>query len=144
MANLKLKQYQTEATKAKVAGADPYIITQMLMAGVVDSLAQAKGAVERKDFEIKGQSIAKATNIIEALRTSLDFEAGGDVCQNLYSLYEYMQGRLVDATVETEATTAIDEVVTLFKQIKEAWDSIPPEARQEAEIQRKQNLASAV
>mgnify|MGYP006897446884 CR=1 FL=1 len=34
-----------------------------------------------------------------------------------------MQGRLVDATVETEATTAIDEVVTLFKQIKEAWDS---------------------
>lgn len=143
MANLKLKQYQSEATKAQVAGADPYIITQMLMAGVIDSLSLAKGAFERQDFEIKGKNLAKATNIIDALRTSLDFEAGGEVSQNLYSLYEYMQERLVDASAE-KGTTAIEEVVNLFKPIKEAWDSIPPEARTEAESQRKQNLADVV
>jgi flagellar protein FliS len=143
MANLRLKQYQSEANKAQVAGADPYTITQMLMAGVIDSLSLAKGAIERQDFEVKGKSISKATNIIEALRTSLDFEAGGEVSQNLYSLYEYMQQRLIDASVEKD-TGAIEEVVNLFKPIKEAWDSIPMEARKEAESQRKQSLANAV
>ncbi len=143
MANLKLKQYQSEATKAQVAGADPYIITQMLMAGVIDSLSLAKGAIERQDYELKGRSISKATNIIDALRTSLDFDAGGEVSQNLFSLYEYMLERLADASVE-KGVTAIEEVVNLFKPIKEAWDSIPVEARQEAESQRSKNLASAV
>lgn len=143
MANLKLKQYQAEANKAQVASADPYTITQMLMAGVIESLSLAKGAIERQDFELKGRSLSKATNIIEALRTSLDFDAGGEVSQNLYSLYEYMQGRLADASTE-KGISAIEEVVSLFKPIKEAWDSIPLEARQEAETQRKHNLANAV
>lgn len=143
MANLKLKQYQTEANKAQVAAAEPYVITQMLMAGVIDSLSLAKGAIERRDFELKGKSVSKASNIIDALRTSLDFEAGGEVSENLFSLYQYMLERLADASIEKD-TTALEEVISLFRPIKEAWDSIPMEARQEAEIQRKHSVANAV
>ncbi|MCH2058707.1 MAG: flagellar export chaperone FliS [Thalassotalea sp.] len=143
MANLKLKQYQTEANKAQVAAAEPYVITQMLMAGVIDSLSLAKGAIERRDFELKGKSVSKASNIIDALRTSLDFEAGGEVSENLFSLYQYMLERLADASIEKD-TTALDEVISLFRPIKEAWDSIPMEARQEAETQRKHSVANAV
>ncbi|NMP32890.1 flagellar export chaperone FliS [Thalassotalea sp. M1531] len=143
MANINLRHYQKEATKTQLASADPYVITQMLMAGVLDSLALAKGALARNDFENKSKAISKASNIIDALRSSLDFKAGGEVCDNLNALYEYMQGRLADASVDKD-TIAIDEVASLFKEIKEGWDSIPVEARQEAETQRKQSMANAI
>ena len=51
MSSAKLKFYQKEATKTRLADASPYQIIQMLMAGVMDTRALAKGALQRKDFE---------------------------------------------------------------------------------------------
>ncbi|GLX84650.1 flagellar protein FliS [Thalassotalea loyana] len=143
MANLNLKYYQKEATKTSLADAEPYMVTKMLMGGVVESLVMAKGAVERGDYQERARTISKASNIIEALRSSIDFEAGGEVCQNLYALYQYMLERLADASMAKD-TVAIEEVHTLFKEIKAGWDAIPVEARQEAEAQRKVNQSAAV
>jgi len=133
--NIRLNKYQKEATKTKMAGADPYQVIQMLMAGVMDSLALAKGSLERGDLEMKSQNISKASAIIVALRSSLDLKVDSDVPDNLNALYEYMNDRLVDASVSKD-TAAIDEVADLFREIKSAWDEIPMEARIEAEQQR--------
>ncbi|WP_425462564.1 flagellar export chaperone FliS [Litorilituus lipolyticus] len=133
--NVKLKHYQKEATKTQMADAEPYQIIQMLMVGVMDSLALAKGSIERGDLEQKSRSISKASSIIVALRSSLDFSVGGEVSDNLNALYEYMTERLVDASVAKD-TEAVDEVASLFREIKSAWDEIPMQARVEAEQQR--------
>ena len=133
--NVKLKHYQKEATKSQMADAEPYQIIQMLMAGVLDSLALAKGSLERGNYEQKGRSISKASSIIIALRSSLDFDIGGEVSDNLNALYEYMTERLVDASL-AKNSEAIDEVSSLFREIKSAWDEIPMQARVEAEQQR--------
>jgi len=133
--NLRLKQYQKEATKTQMADAEPYQVIQMLMAGVMDSLAMARGSLERGDFEQKGRSISKASAIIVALRSSLDLKVESDVPDNLNALYEYMTERLVDASLAKD-TDAIDEVAALFREIKSAWDEIPMEARVDAEQQR--------
>jgi len=115
-----------------MAGAEPYQIIQMLMAGVMDSLALAKGCVERGDFEQKSRNISKASSIIVALRSSLDFKVESEVPNNLNALYEYMTDRLVDASIDKD-TIAIEEVANLFREIKSAWDEIPVQARVEAE-----------
>ncbi|WP_404851474.1 flagellar export chaperone FliS [Colwellia sp. RSH04] len=133
--NLKLKHYQKEATKTQMADAEPYQIIQMLMVGVMDSLALAKGSIERGDYEQKSRSLSKASSIIVALRSSLDFSVGGEVSDNLNALYEYMTERLIDASLAKD-TEAVDEVASLFREIKSAWDDIPMEARVEAEQQR--------
>lgn len=133
--NLRLKQYQKEATKTQLADADPYQIIQMLMAGVMDSLALAKGSVERGDLAQKARYISKASAIIVALRSSLDLKVDSEVPDNLNALYEYMTDRLVDASVDKD-TNAIDEVADLFREIKSAWDEIPMQARVEAQQQR--------
>ncbi|GAA0815520.1 flagellar export chaperone FliS [Colwellia sp. D2M02] len=130
--NIKLNQYRKEATKTQMAGAEPYQIIQMLMAGVMDSLALAKGCVERGDFEQKSRNISKASSIIVALRSSLDFKVESEVPNNLNALYEYMTDRLVDASIDKD-TIAIEEVANLFREIKSAWDEIPVQARVEAE-----------
>lgn len=136
MSSAKLKFYQKEATKTRLADATPYQIIQMLMAGVLDNLALAKGAIQRKDFELKAVSLSKASAILESLRSSLDASIAPELSQNLYALYSYMIDRLIDASVEKEHTAAIDEVATLFREIKSAWDEIPLSAQYQAEAER--------
>ncbi|MDD4862969.1 MAG: flagellar export chaperone FliS [Alishewanella agri] len=136
MSSAKLKFYQKEATKTELAGASPYKVIQMLMAGVIDNLALAKGAIQRKDLETKARVLSKATAILESLRSCLDESIAPELAGNLYSLYSYMIERLIDASIERDSTVAIDEVAELFREIKTAWDQIPYAAQQEAESQR--------
>ena len=136
MSSAKLKFYQKEATKTQLAEASPYQVIQMLMAGVMDNLALAKGALQRKDFETKAKVLSKASAILESLRSCLDESVSPELSGNLYALYSYMIERLIDASVEKESTEAIDEVADLFRQIKSAWDEIPFSAQQQAEAQR--------
>ncbi len=130
MYNAKVKNYQKEALKTRVAGADRYEIIQMLMAGAVEKMVLAKVAIEKKHFEAKREHISKASAIINALRGCLDFDAGGDVSTNLYSLYTYMSERLMDASIKNDPEI-ITEVSNLLKEIKSAWDAIPHEVREQ-------------
>lgn len=126
MYNAKVKNYQKEALKTRVAGANRYEIVQMLFAGCIEKLVLSKVAMERGHLEAKAEHISKATAIIESLRGCLDFDAGGEVCENLFSLYSYMIDKLVDASVQNDVE-AINEVSTLMKEIQGAWNAIPPE-----------------
>jgi flagellar protein FliS len=80
----------------------------------------------RKETAVKGKSISKAIAIIgEGLNASLNKSAGGELAQNLSSLYDYMVMRLVDANLKNDITV-LDEVARLLTELTEAWDSIPP------------------
>lgn len=136
MSSAKLKFYQKEATKTQLADASPYQVVQILMGGVLDNLALAKGALQRQDYEVKGRALSKASAILNALRSTLDDSLAPELTQNLYALYTYMLERLIDAAVEKHNADAIDEVVRLFREIKSAWDEIPLQAQLEAEASR--------
>jgi flagellar protein FliS len=128
MYNAKVKNYQKEALKTRVAGADRYEIIQMLMAGAIEKMVLAKVAIDKKNFEAKSEHLSKASAILEALRGCLDFEVGGEVTENLYSLYSYMIDRLLDASIKNDSSI-VDEVALLLKEIKSGWDAIPVEVR---------------
>lgn len=138
MYNAKVKNYQKEALKTRVAGADRYEIIQMLMAGAVEKMVFAKVSIEKKQLEAKAEHISKASAILEALRGCLDFEVGGEVTENLYALYSYMIDRLLDASLKNDPEI-IDEVMNLLKEIKSAWDAIPVDVRQETLSQSSSN-----
>ncbi|MCQ8882445.1 flagellar export chaperone FliS [Pseudoalteromonas shioyasakiensis] len=130
MYNAKVKNYQKEALKTRVAGADRYEIIQMLMAGAIEKMVLAKVAIEKKHYEAKSEHLSKASAILEALRGCLDFEVGGEVTENLYSLYSYMIDRLLDASIKNDPEI-VAEVSSLLKEIKSAWDAIPFEVREQ-------------
>ncbi len=123
--NGKIKHYQREALKTRLASADPYEVTQMLMEGALESMKIAKINIENKDLENKSRFIAKATTIIDSLRLSLDHEVGGDLSANLSSLYIYMSERLLDSSVT----------------IKSAWDQITQQDRDVAFNQMQKRAA---
>jgi flagellar protein FliS len=128
MYNAKVKNYQKEALKTRVAGADRYEIIQMLMAGAIEKMVLAKVAIDKKNLEAKSEHLSKASAILEALRGCLDFEVGGEVSENLYALYSYMIDRLLDASIQNDSSI-VDEVSLLLKEIKSGWDAIPVEVR---------------
>ena len=124
-----LKQYGQVATQAGVAVADPHRLIQMLMEGALEKIATAKGLMARGDVAKKGQQITWAISIIDGLRVSLDKKAGGDIARNLDDLYDYMERRLFQANLENDVSI-LDEVSSLLRDIKSAWDAIPEDVRQ--------------
>ncbi len=125
MMNRKINAYQKESVKSRLAGANPYTIIQMLMQGALERLAKGKGCIERNDLEGKSENLSKASAIIHALMESLDYEVGGEVASNLGGLYEYMNIRIADASLE-KSTEPLVEVMQLMLEIKSGWDAIPP------------------
>lgn len=71
---LALRQYQKVGAQAQTSEASPHRLVQMLMEGGLDRIAQARGAIDRKDIAAKGEAIGKAIGIIGGLREGLDLE----------------------------------------------------------------------
>lgn len=125
--NKGLAQYQDINTHSGIEGASPHRLIQMLMDGVMQRLAEAKGAIQRRAIADKGEAIGKAISIVSGLRASLNGEVGGDIASNLDELYLYMERRLLEANKDNSAEM-IDEVMDLMKTIKSGWDGIAQHA----------------
>ena len=122
-----LNEYRQVGVRGVVVDASPHRLIQMLMEGVLERISAAKGFISRNDTAKKGESISSAISIIDGLAVSLDMEAGGDLAQNLASLYDYMTRRLLEANLKNDVSL-LDEVTSLMVEIKSAWDAIANEA----------------
>ncbi len=136
-----INAYKKGNLKQEISQADPHKLTLMLMQGAMDKLAYTKGCIERKDYAGKSEHISRATAILMNLRDTIALETEGEVAGNLYSLYDYMIQRLIDANVQNNLKI-VDEVITLFLPIITAWSQIPESSKQEAyEMQRQKRQA---
>lgn len=118
-----MRQYQSVNTQAQAVDASPHRLIQMLMEGGLTRLAQARGAMEREQYALKGELIGKAIGIIGGLRAGLDLQQGGELAENLDNLYDYMVRRLSEANLKNSAEP-LDEVAELLRNVKTGWDAI--------------------
>jgi len=100
----------------------------MLLDGALDRVASAKGAIDRGEVSRKGELLGSAIAIIDSMRASLDFDKGGEIATNLGSLYDYIEGRLVEANASSNPTL-LDEVSALLRESKAGWPAIPADVR---------------
>mgnify|MGYP001578899117 CR=1 FL=1 len=119
-----LRQYQNAGAVAEAAFASPHRLIDMLLTGALDRLAAARGHLMRQEVPHKLAHINAVLSILEYLRMSLDFEAGGSVAQNLGQLYDYMLKRLLQANADNDPA-GLDEVSGLMRTLKSGWDAIP-------------------
>ncbi len=125
LSKMALAQYKKIDNESAVNGASPHKLIQMLMAGALDRMAQAKAAYETKNIEQKGVLLGKSISIIAGLQASLDSDKGADVAANLDKLYDYMQRRLLEANLKNDMTM-VEEVSGLLVKVKTSWDAIAP------------------
>ena len=124
-----LSAYTQTNIESIVHEATPHKLIEMLFKGAKDALAQALGAIERKDFEAKSKKISKAAEILLNLQTYLDKEKRGEVADSLNELYTYMVKVLIDAN-RLNDVEKLREVSTLLDTLAGGWASMPEEFKQ--------------
>lgn len=125
-----LKAYKQVNLHSSLLESNPHQVILMMFDGALQAISVAKGAIERKNFELKSESITKATNILDALRGSLDFEREPKVSENFDVLYTYCIESLNKVSLDLN-TGAIDEIVEMLKPLRDAWSEMSEESKRE-------------
>lgn len=112
-----LKQYQ----QSQIQTASPEQILIMLYDGAIQFLNKALKAMNENDIQESHNNNVAAQNIITEFMNTLDMDLGGEVAQNLYSLYEYLYYKLVQANVHKNSAD-IEEVIRHLKELKQTWE----------------------
>lgn len=105
--------------KTQVDTADQGKLVVMLYDGAIRFINIALEEIEKKNIEKIHNNIIKAQDIIIELAVSLDMSAG-DFSESLFSLYMYMNNRLVEANIKKENAPLI-EVRGYLMELRDAW-----------------------
>jgi flagellar protein FliS len=116
-------------TRIKTASQGQLII--MLYNEAVRQLDQALGLMElnnsgKKDparIEKIGKAIVKTQEIVSELMVSLDFEQGGEIAKNLFSLYTWFNRELMEANIGQSAQR-ISTVRYLIDDLRNTWQEV--------------------
>lgn len=126
----KAQAYQN-VNLSQAASADSHLLIQMLYDGALQTLAGAKGAMQRNQVAEKGLLIGKVISILDGLRAYLDLEKGGEIARNLSDLYVYMENSLFEANFKNDIQK-LDEVGQLLGTLRSAWAGIREQVKDKA------------
>ncbi|MEY0959199.1 flagellar export chaperone FliS [Providencia rettgeri] len=116
--------YQQVDLESEITNATPYQLIQILFKGALSALKRGEIFMQQGKVAEKGKEISKAIDIIDTgLKQSLNYEAGGELAENLASLYEYMTIQLLRANLENNVAY-VQEVYQLLSDIASAWQQI--------------------
>lgn len=118
-----LKSYTNVHNHGSVQEATPHKLVDMLFEGALQRIAQAKGAMEYGNIELKGHKINRAVSIVGGLRESLNTDEGGELAGNLDALYRYIQNLLFSAHAKN-SVEQLDEAGQLLVELRSAWKQI--------------------
>jgi flagellar secretion chaperone FliS len=75
------------------------------------------------NIEKTNAALTKVQDIITELMASLDFEAGGDIARDLFSLYVFFKKELMDANMAKDEAR-IRSVRGMLDELRSAWSTI--------------------
>jgi flagellar protein FliS len=90
-----------------------------------------KGKRDPGKIEKINNAVLKAQEIITELMASLDFDQGGEIAQNLFSLYSWFNQELLEANVRQDPRR-ITIVRNMVNELRGAWNEAA--AKTSAEI----------
>ncbi|MCM3663581.1 flagellar export chaperone FliS [Mesobacillus subterraneus] len=104
-----------------VTTASPGELTLMLYNGCLKFINLAKNGIENKDIETKNTNILKAQKIIQELMVTLNMDL--EVSQNMMSLYEYINHRLIEANIKNDVAI-LHEVELFVMEFRDTWKQV--------------------
>lgn len=109
-------------TESSVLTAPPERLVVMLYDGAIRFLNIGAAAMRNGDQVQARDRIRRAEAIIDELNYSLDMTQG-DIPQRLRSIYLFCKRHLIQASIQKDPS-AIDTVIGLLGELREAWDRI--------------------
>jgi len=112
---------QYKQTQISTANQGKLIV--MLYDGAIKFLNIALENIEPMRYDVVNTNIIKAQDIITELLLSLNMAEGGEISQNLFSLYMYFKRQLLEANMRKDPEM-IKHILKLMKDMRDAWDQI--------------------
>ena len=112
----------------QITTTDSGTVLLLLYQGAIDSVNRATEHMALGNMAEKGTSILRANDIINQFLTSLDHQAGGEIAQNLETLYHYMLEQTLVANVKNDPEP-LKLVARLLSTLKEGWEVAIKEER---------------
>lgn len=111
-----------------VDGNDPVAIVALLFDELIRAMQDfiQHSDPEKGKKDVRSRQFSRSLTIIYALQTSLNFEEGGDIADNLFRLYEYARQQLLqdwkDNTIE-----GTEKAIISLDEIRDAWHQLSRE-----------------
>lgn len=106
-----------------VQSRSPLELVVMLYDGLLRFLGDAGSAIESGNVAGRRDAISRALAVLSELQSTLNMEQGGEVAASLDALYTYLNGRLLDASLNNDRAP-IDESARLLRTLRDAWAEI--------------------
>jgi flagellar protein FliS len=85
--------------------------------------ADESGRQDPAGIEKFGRTMVKAQEIVTELMVSLDFEQGGDIAKNLFSVYTWFNHELLEANIARDSGR-IAKIRDFVEELRSAWIAV--------------------
>ena len=126
--------YQNAYKKASVNTLDQTKLIIMLYDGAIKNASFAVEHMKSGQIEKVHDCLIKTKNIVTELMATLNMDIGGDIANNLQSLYSYMFSQLIEANMNKK-TEPVVVVIDLLKELRAAWTQINSKKKNDAKRQ---------
>ena len=124
--NASIKQYLTDEIAAKTTSLNPHKIIEEVLRDLKKNMETLAYSIENEPVisSIKSQSFSKSLTAIYILQSSLNFDEGKEIAENLYRIYEFCKNGIMNGFTKKnsklvyDAIPPIDEILDGWKQIK--------------------------
>ena len=124
--NASMKQYFKDDITGKTSNLNSHKIIEEVLRDLRKNMQTLSYSIDNEPVisSIKSQSFSKSLTAIYILQSSLNFEEGKEIAENLYRIYEYCKDAIMkgftkqDSKLIYDAIPPIDEILDGWKQIK--------------------------
>ena len=121
-----MKQYINDEISAKTTSLNPHKIIEEVLKDLKKNMETLAYSIDNEPVvsSIKSNSFSKSLTAIYILQSSLNFEDGKEIAENLYNIYEFCKDGIMkgftkrDSELVYDAIPPIDEILDGWKQIK--------------------------
>ena len=124
--NASIKQYINDDISNKTTNLDPHRIIQVVLKDLKKNMETLAYSIDHEPVisSIKSNSFSKSLTAIYILQSSLNFDEGGEIAENLYRIYEFAKDGIMKGFTKRnskaiyDSIPPIDEILDGWKQIK--------------------------
>ena len=124
--NASMKQYINDEISAKTSSLNPHKIIEEVLVDLKKNMETLAYSLDHEPVvsSIKSNSFSKSLTAIYILQSSLNFEDGKEIAENLFNIYEFCKDGIMkgftkrDSKLVYDAIPPIDEILDGWKQIK--------------------------
>ena len=124
--NASMKQYINDEISAKTSSLNPHKIIEEVLVDLKKNMETLAYSLDHEPVvsSIKSNSFSKSLTAIYILQSSLNFNEGKEIAENLYNIYEFCKDGIMkgftkrDSKLVYDAIPPIDEILDGWKQIK--------------------------